>query len=79
MYKSILIQGGIVHLKTDSKPFFDYTLERLQTFGTKNLVFTEDLYQSDLNTRHFGIKTRFEDIFTQKGFLINYLSSEFKA
>lgn len=78
MYKSILIEGGILHLKTDSELLFDYTIERLQAFGTNNLVFTKDLYQSDLNVRHFGIKTRFEEIFTDKGFLINYLSCEFK-
>ena len=79
MYKSILIEKGILHLKTDSKQLFDYTIERLEAFGTKNLVFAKDLYQSDLNVRHFGIKTRFEEIFTQKGFLINYLSCEFKV
>lgn len=74
MYKTILIEGGIIHLKTDSQLFFDYTIERLNAFGIKDLVFTRDLYQSDLNVRHFGIKTRFEEIFTEKGLLINYLS-----
>lgn len=77
MYKSILIEDGILHLKTDSELLFDYTLERLEAFGTKDLVFTKDLYQSDLNVRHFGIKTRFEEIFTNKGFLINYLYCTF--
>ncbi len=79
MYKKILIEDGSLHLKTDSELLFDYTIERLEAFGTKDIVFTKDLYQSDLNIRHFGIKTRFEDIFTKKGFLINYLSCEFKA
>ena len=77
MYKNILNPGGVLHLKTDSEPFFDYTIDTLNIFGTKNLVFTKDLYQSDLNIKHFGIKTRFEEIFTEKGFKINYLSCEF--
>ena len=77
MYSHILNQSGVLHLKTDSELFFKYSLETLHSFGTKNLVFTEDLYQSELNVRHFGIKTRFEEIFTEKGFLINYLSCEF--
>lgn len=77
MYKSILTEDGILHLKTDSELFFDYTIERLEAFGTKDLVFTKDLYQSDLNVQHFGIKTRFEEIFTEKGFSINYLSCAF--
>lgn len=77
MYRFILNPSGVLHLKTDSELFFKYSLETLGSFGTKNLVFTEDLYQSELNVRHFGIKTRFEEIFTEKGFLINYLSCEF--
>lgn len=79
MYKSILIDAGILHLKTDSELLFDYSIERLEVFGTMNLVYTKDLYKSDLNVRHFGIKTRFEEIFTNKGFSINYLSCEFRA
>jgi tRNA (guanine-N7-)-methyltransferase len=79
IYKTILQQDGILHLKTDSELLFDYSLETLETFGTKNLVFTKDLYNSDLNVKHYGIKTRFEEIFTEKGFLINYLSCEFIA
>ena len=78
MYNNILNPEGILHLKTDSELLFDYTIETLSTFGTKNLVFTRDLYHSDLNIKHFGIKTRFEEIFTEKGFNINYLSCEFK-
>ncbi|MDZ7898850.1 MAG: tRNA (guanosine(46)-N7)-methyltransferase TrmB [Arcicella sp.] len=77
MYKSILNLNGTLHLKTDSELLFDYTLDTIRIFGTKNLVLTKDLYNSDLNIRHFGIKTRFEEIFTEKGFLINYLSCEF--
>lgn len=79
MYKAILIDDGILHLKTDSEQLFDYSIERLESFKIKKLVFTKDLYKSDLNIQHFGIKTRFEEIFTDRGFLINYLSCEFKA
>lgn len=78
MYKSILKKDGILHLKTDNELFFDYTIERLKIVGTKNLICTKDLYKSTLNVRHFCIKTRFEEIFTEKGFLINYLSCKFR-
>jgi tRNA (guanine-N7-)-methyltransferase len=79
MYKNILSLNGILHLKTDSEILFDYSLETIKSFGTKNLVFTKDLYNSDLKVQHFGIKTRFEEIFTEKGFLINYLFCEFET
>ncbi|TAG64536.1 MAG: tRNA (guanosine(46)-N7)-methyltransferase TrmB, partial [Runella slithyformis] len=43
-----------------------------------HLVHTYDLYQSALNKDHFGIKTRFEQIFTEKGFPVHYLRCQFK-
>ena len=76
-YKKILKNDGILHLKTDNEPFFDYSLNSLKTFGVNNLIFTKDLYVSDLNIRHYGIKTKFETMFTAKGFNINYLSCQF--
>lgn len=77
IYRKLIDDSGVLHLKTDNRPFFDYSLETLQNFGVKNLVHTFDLYESNLNVRHYGIKTRFEEIFTQKGFSINYLFCEF--
>lgn len=76
-YKTLLHADGILHLKTDNKPFFDYSVETLKLFGVNDLISTMDLYNSDLNVRHFGIKTRFEEKFTAKGFNINYLSCQF--
>ena len=73
IYKKILKKDGCLHLKTDSSSFFEYSLKVLNTFGAKELICTSDLYNSSLNIRHFGIKTRFEEIFTAKGFSINYL------
>lgn len=73
IYKKILKQDGCLHLKTDSSSFFDYTLKTLNNFGVRELTYTTDLYSSSLNVRHYGIKTRFEEIFTAKGFSINYL------
>ncbi|MES2517508.1 MAG: tRNA (guanosine(46)-N7)-methyltransferase TrmB [Bacteroidota bacterium] len=77
IYKRLLCPGGLIHLKTDNEPFFDYSLHTLKSFGVNNLNFTKDLYSSDLMVRHYEIKTRFEEIFTAKGFSINYLSCEF--
>ncbi|PQA58212.1 tRNA (guanosine(46)-N7)-methyltransferase TrmB [Siphonobacter curvatus] len=74
MYASMLKEGGIFHLKTDSDSLFDYTLETLQAFGCENLIYTRDLYQSELNMRHFGIKTRYETLFYEQGYSIKYLS-----
>lgn len=77
IYKSLLNKDGVLHLKTDNEPFFDYSVESLNKFGVLNLIHTKDLYKSDLNIIHYGIKTRFEEKFTAKGFNINYLSCQF--
>ncbi len=74
-YKQILKPNGILHLKTDSESLFDFSLETIPNQNFKIIEETKDLYQSDLNKDHFGIKTRFEEIFSNKGFSIKYLRS----
>ena len=77
IYKKLLNETGLLHLKTDNEPFFDYSVEVLSKFGVHDFIQTKDLYNSELNLRHFGIKTRFEEKFTSKGFNIKYLSCRF--
>ncbi len=77
IYKNILNPKGFLHLKTDNELFFEYSLDSLNKFGVNNLAFTKDLYQSELNNYHHGIKTRFEITFTDRGFKINYLYCQF--
>lgn len=74
MYANMLKADGLFHLKTDSDSLFDYTLETLEAFGCENLIYTRDLYQSELNMRHFGIKTKYEALFYEQGYSIKYLS-----
>jgi tRNA (guanine-N7-)-methyltransferase len=93
LYKKLLVPNGIVHLKTDSKALFEYTLAVLQVPGfentvvedlekapkTKNLQFTFDLYQSDLLAFHHSIQTRFESKFLARKQAIHYLQFRFEA
>jgi tRNA (guanine-N7-)-methyltransferase len=72
-YKKILKPGGILHLKTDSLPFFEFSEGSLAENGWDIIVKTNDLYTSEWMGDHFGIKTRFEEMFYEKGFNINYL------
>ncbi len=77
MYRRLLPDGGLVHLKTDSTLLFDYTLEMLQKFSIKDLAYTSDLYASELLPLHWGIQTHYEHIFTRRGFTVNYLQFRF--
>lgn len=78
VYTDLLAPGGLLHLKTDNRPFFDYSLETLETFGFTNLMYTRNLYESALNDIHHGIKTKYEAMFFEKGFSINYLQCKNK-
>jgi tRNA (guanine-N7-)-methyltransferase len=77
IYKKILKNGGIIHLKTDSIELFDYTIEILKDQKVSELKFTRDLYQSEYVASHHGVKTKYEAIFTAKGKKINYLFFKF--
>ena len=44
-YKSILVQDGVVHLKTDNDQLHDYTFDKINELGLKLKVRTEDLYK----------------------------------
>ncbi len=71
-YLRLLKPNGIIHLKTDSEPFFDYSMEQFRLYGLLVLAETKNLYESEWNDDHFGIKTRFEKIWFEKGYSINY-------
>lgn len=73
-YKKILKPGGFVHLKTDSTSFYEYTLEVIGEKSLPLIYSTSDLYahnpsgQAELT----HIKTRYEQMFTEKGEKIKY-------
>ena len=72
------MKNGIVHIKTDNTPLFDYTLEVLGSeFQVTNLVYTYDLYQADMLSDHFSIQTRFEKMYLGRGEKIKYLKFQF--
>jgi tRNA (guanine-N7-)-methyltransferase len=74
-YRKILKPGGIIHLKTDSEPFWAYTKEVIAENGFKLLDATNDLY-ADPGARDealTNIKTYYEKLFSEKGFKICYL------
>ncbi|AQG79227.1 tRNA (guanosine(46)-N7)-methyltransferase TrmB [Spirosoma montaniterrae] len=76
IYKQLLKPGGTLHLKTDSPDLFAYSLETIREHMGGSLQSTTDLYNSPLNEIHFGIKTKYEQLFFDKGFTINYLQSK---
>ena len=75
-YRKILKSEGFIHLKTDSDFLFDYTLELIKkspTIEARNLVYTADVYQSELLKDHHGLTTDYERMFLEEGKKIKYL------
>jgi tRNA (guanine-N7-)-methyltransferase len=78
MYKNLIKPGGMVRFKTDNTALFDYTVEVLQNRSdVKNLVFTHNVYQSELRPECFDIKTKYEQMFAAEGETIKYLRFHF--
>lgn len=78
-YRKFLKPGGTIHLKTDSRLLFNYTLEQIEEHGYKPGDCTFNLYgemhrftpaQQDV----LHIKTFYEQMWLEKGFNINYLN-----
>ncbi len=78
LYKDLLKKRGLIHLKTDNLPLFNYTIEVLEERNdVKILESTYDLYQSTLITAHHGIQTEFEKKFLQNEIPIKYMVFQF--
>lgn len=73
LYKQILKPGGIVHLKTDNQDLYAYTLEVLQERQPEHLLYTEDLYKSDLQEHTMEIYTTYEKRYMAEGIPIKYI------
>lgn len=73
IYKRLLITTGAFHLKTDNLEFFKYSLEQIRNNGFTDLQCTTDLYESSFDVIHHNIKTKYECLYTNQGFTINYL------
>ncbi|MEM8896160.1 MAG: tRNA (guanosine(46)-N7)-methyltransferase TrmB [Bacteroidota bacterium] len=81
IYRSLLKTDGWVKFKTDNTDLFNYTLEMIYAGRIKveNLAYTHDLYTSGYQDEHFGLKTKYEGIFTEKGEKIKYMKFQFSV
>jgi tRNA (guanine-N7-)-methyltransferase len=79
-YKEIIKPGGFIRLKTDNSQLYEYTLEiLLERDDIENLAYTSNLYQSDLRSECFDVRTHYEAQFSALGHDIKYLRFTFKA
>lgn len=78
LYQRIMTPEGQLRLKTDNTPFYEYTLEVINEMPQLVLMEeTDNLYDSALLAEHYGIKTKYELIWTEKGENIKYIKFKF--
>lgn len=72
-YFNIIKNDAIIHLKTDSRLIFDYTLKVIEKYNHNLITSTFDLYNSDIKDDVILIRTYYEKKFLEENIPINYL------
>ena len=76
-YRKFLVDGGIIHLKTDSNFLFTYTTYMVEHNHLPIEERTDDLYHashlSPLTTRILSIQTYYESMWIARGLNIKYM------
>lgn len=75
-YRHFLVDGGIIHLKTDSNFLFTYTTYMVDANHLQVLMRTKDLYHTDgldeETKRILSIQTYYESMWMERGINIKY-------
>ena len=76
-YRHFLVDGGIIHLKTDSNFLFTYTTYLVEKNGLPLLFRTEDLYHDErtdeITKKILSIQTYYESMWIARGLNIKYM------
>jgi tRNA (guanine-N7-)-methyltransferase len=73
-YRQMLVEGGIIHLKTDSNFQYTYTSELAHLNQFEILAETRDLYESEYLNELLQIKTFYEKQWLDRGIKIKYIA-----
>ena len=73
-YRQMLQPGGPIHLKTDSRELYDYTMDEvIAPAGYKVEFSTADLYNSGYGGMAAAVQTFYENMFLKEGKAITYI------
>ena len=73
LYQKILINNGIIHLKTDSNFLFKYTNHILEYNDLSIIYKSDDIYNNNHWNEELLIKTYYEKMWMKKGLSIKYI------
>jgi len=73
LYREILVDGGIINLKTDNNLLYTYTLELARYNNLTIERNTEDIYSTGWKDEAVSIQTYYETRYLEKGARINFI------
>lgn len=79
LYRKILKENGLVHLKTDSPFLYTYTDASVKLNGFDVEINTDDLYHSGIDDDILGIQTFYEKQWLARGLTIKYIKFHLDA
>lgn len=80
MYRTVLMPGGIVNLKTDSPFLYEYTSRLVMLNGLPVIKQTDNLYaNTDGIDRILNIRTHYESQWLDRGLTIKYIAFKLPA
>lgn len=72
LYREILKPEALIHIKTDNRELFDYSMQVVDYYKLPVHFTTYDLYQSDYDGDASSIQTFYEKKYIEEGIPINY-------
>lgn len=80
IYKDIVAPEALLHLKTDSRELYDFSLEVIPENGYQLLLHSADLYQErpPIDPLVYQIQTYYENIYLQRGKPICFIQFSLK-
>lgn len=73
LYQSILKQGGLIHLKTDSPVLYQFTKKVIELYQIELHIDSNDLYKEQNLSKELMIKTHYEGLDIAQSNRIHYL------
>ena len=73
LYREILTEKGLIHLKTDSHFMYTYTHEMIKANRFPVQICTDNLYQSGITDEILSIRTCYEQQWLNRGLTIKYI------
>ncbi|MEO6832302.1 MAG: tRNA (guanosine(46)-N7)-methyltransferase TrmB, partial [Chitinophagaceae bacterium] len=74
LYQQVLIPGGCIHLKTDSRELYEFTQEVVREYNCPVIEDIADIYGKGKAVDALAIQTHYEGLHLADGRTINYIS-----